>query len=582
MASDPETPDQSSVPAARVKTAKDIHDLKEHYDIDHALRAGIPILYVKTFEELKLVRVIKGHFKDRKVNFFEWTQTHGIRRMMEKDGRLGCAAPEADTAQLKQALAKVEEGSKGQEINFFFFLDPPLGQGGADDFSWPVRKLRDLAAQLRFTLTRIILVCPNITLPYQLTRDVQRIDLPLPSEEELGVVLEASIKEEAENLKTRGISAVAEYLPPLKERIRRAALGLTESQASDTFAKSSAALHRIDAKYVVAEKEKLIKTSSNEILEFCHPKESLDQVCGIEYLQEWLRDIDRATMTEEARGHGVAFPRGMLLIGIPGCGKSMTVKAVGNTWNLPLIRMDVQRAFSKYLGETESHIDHALRFVEVIAPCVLWIDEVEKGFAGYGGDNTGTTSRIFGKFLTWMQEHESPVFLCCTANRLESLPVEFSRPGRFTKIWFLGYPNAPARRQLFDVHLRRSFGRHPALEQALAMLSEPGFEEVVAGTVKWTGSEVEMLCQNLIQACEIAFQEGKAAGKTVGEASAEVLQVPVLLEYVSRHRPMSVMQAEAINHIMDWVRVRDVACAGDFEGIEKDNFVSYEGLRKGF
>jgi hypothetical protein len=575
---DPNGQPATGQPTASIETAKDIQQLKEHYDLDHALRAAIPILYVSTFEEFKLVRVIRSHFRDKKVNLFEWTQTQGIRRLVEKDDRLGREKAMPDTASLNQALAKIEEASQSKEINFFFLLDPPLGQGGAGDFSWVVRKLRDLAAQLRSTLTRLIIVCPNMSLPFQLSRDVQRIDLPLPTEDELQAVLDHSI-EEGKGLPEQQAADPPGYDAPTKRRIRRAALGLTESQASDTFAKSLAALNRIDAKYVVAEKEKLIKTSSNDILEFYHPRESLDQVCGIEHLQSWLSDIERATMTEEARKHGVDFPRGMLLIGIPGCGKSMTVKAVGNTWNLPLIRMDVQRAFSKYLGETESHIDQALRFVEVIAPCVLWIDEVEKGFAGYGGDNTGTTDRIFGKFLTWMQEHEAPVFLCCTANRLESLPVEFSRPGRFTKIWFIGYPNADARRKLFEVHFHRAFNRHPALDQVVALVKNPEFEEVVRATAKWTGAEVEMLCQNALRACELARQ---ATGNPGADVYAAALTPEVVLETVARHRPMSVMQADAIEKIMDWVRVRDVACAGDFEGTEQHDFVSYEGPRRGF
>ncbi len=586
----PMTDVQPPPDAAHASTAHDIHKLRERMDIEHALRAGIPILYVETFEEIKLTQIIHAQFseakspdgKEQKVSIFQWTQTQGLREMvLSPDGRVGLKNPLPETLSLRDVLKRIDEMAAKprtagtQEAQFFFLLDPPFN----GDFSWEARKLRDLALQLRATRTRIVLVCPNMTLPLQLTRDVQRIDLPLPSEAELEQVLDRSIRIEAKSLEFRGQNEPVEYSPRQKQHVTRAALGLTESQAGDTFAKSSAALGRIDPKYVVAEKEKLIKVSSNEILEFHHPRESLNEVCGIEKLQEWLRDIEMATMSDLAREHGLAFPRGILLIGIPGCGKSMTVKAIANSWNLPLIRMDVQRAFSKYIGETESHIDNALRFVEVIAPCVLWVDEVEKGFAGFSGDNTGTTTRIFGKFLTWMQEHEAPVFLACTANRLEALPVEFSRAGRFTKIWFLGWPDREARAKLFEVHLRMAFARHPALENVQSILQDERFGEVLDRTNEWTGAEVESIVHALLRSCELAGQRAaKGDPESFKRESIATLNVGSLLAAIDQHRPMSVTHRDQIEHIKKWVKEHDVECAGTFSGAEEFEFVNEERI----
>ena len=241
---------------------------------------------------------------------------------------------------------------------------------------------------------------------------------------------------------------------PLRERITEAALGLTINEAENVFSKSLVQKRRFDIDVILSEKEQIIRKSG--ILEFYHATEQFSDVGGLEEMKRWLKKREKA-FTKEAREFGYRAPRD-LLIGVPGCGKSLTAKAVGSLWKLPLLRLDVGKIFAGLVGSSEENMRKAIKTAEAVAPSILWLDELEKGFFGAQSSSfsdAGTTARVFGSFVTWLQEKSSPVFVIATANNVTLLPPELMRKGRFDDIFFVDLPSREERIDIFRIHLQK-------------------------------------------------------------------------------------------------------------------------------
>ena len=238
-----------------------------------------------------------------------------------------------------------------------------------------------------------------------------------------------------------------------KEELVKAAVGLTLQEAENAFARAmvnDGCLNSEDVDIVLKEKSQVIKKS--DILEYIDSKVKIEDVGGLENLKKWLSKRDKSWL-DSAKKYGLPSPKGVLLTGVPGCGKSLIAKSISSMWHLPLLRFDVSKVFNMYVGNSESNMREAIKMAEAISPCVLWIDEIEKGFSGLGGSgDSGTTSRIFGTFLSWMQEKTKPVFVVATANNIDSLPSEMMRKGRFDEIFFIDLPTFNERKQIFKVH----------------------------------------------------------------------------------------------------------------------------------
>jgi SpoVK/Ycf46/Vps4 family AAA+-type ATPase len=382
------------------------------------------------------------------------------------------------------------------------------------------RKLRNLAQQLVYTGSSLVVTTPTRKIPEELKDDAVVIDMPLPTEE--------ALRAELDQL-TRNTSGIRNKLTEQgRSKLAQAALGLTTAQAKRAFAKAivrDKVLDDRDIDVVQAEKKAVIRES--QALEFYAAGETPDDIGGLDALKKWLTLRERA-FGSEAADYGLPAPKGLALIGIPGTGKSLTAKMIGGLWRLPLLRLDAGALFGSLVGESEERTRRALRLAETVAPCVLWIDELEKGF-GTGDIDGGTSRRVFGTVLTWMQEKTAPVFVVATANDVTSLPPETLRRGRFDEIFFLDLPTDEERREIVTVHLRKR-RRDPARFDVRRLAMECD---------GYTGAEIE---QAVVDAMYTAFADERDIG------------TEDIMAAIARTVPQSKSQREVIERLRAWLR----------------------------
>jgi SpoVK/Ycf46/Vps4 family AAA+-type ATPase len=371
----------------------------------------------------------------------------------------------------------------------------------------------------------IILMSPVQQVPIELEKEVVVLDFQLPDMAELNKVLTAHQEQ------NRGRRLTTEA----REKLLRAALGLTKDEAEKVYRKAQVTTGQLtenEVNIVLSEKKQLIRR--NGILEYLEEDETIDAVGGLEELKTWLTQRSNA-FTERAREYGLPQPKGMLILGVPGCGKSLIAKTTSRLWGLPILRLDMGRVYDgSMVGRSEANLRNALKTAESISPTILFIDELDKSFAGSGGSGDsdgGTSNRIFGSFLTWMQEKKSPVFVMATANRVERLPGEFLRKGRFDEIFFVDLPTPEERQDIFGIHLtkRREDIARFDLGQ-LAKMSD-GF----------SGAEIE---QAVVAAMYEAFAQDR-----------EFTQLDIIAALKST-LPLSRTMQEQVTALRDWARQR--------------------------
>ncbi|MHC4831568.1 MAG: AAA family ATPase, partial [Planctomycetota bacterium] len=386
-------------------------------EISFLIRARYPLIWVVTFEEkraMKAIQEAKG-VKDKK-KIFHWSITEGWQ---------GPSETSQDLRDPQKALNYIllSETSGVFILKDFhpYLQDPTL-----------VRKLRDIQQALPSTRKTVILLSASLKIPAELEKEVAVVDFDLPTVAQLKFILSGVLQS------VSGDPSVASDIDEKsKEKIAEAALGLTALEAQNVFAKSLVQYKRFDIDVIHKEKEQIIRKSG--ILEFLRTHNSLNGVGGLELLKSWLGKRTQS-FTKKAREFGLPQPKGILLLGVPGCGKSLTAKSISTLWQLPLLRLDIGRVFGSLVGSSEENIRRAIRTAESVAPCILWLDELEKGLSGVqssGQSDGGTTSRVFGTFITWLQEKSSAVFVIATANQVKLLPPELLRKGRFDEIFFV-------------------------------------------------------------------------------------------------------------------------------------------------
>ena len=486
------------------------------------IRARYPLIYLVTWEEARVHDLLETVAKNHGKQLFEWSIHRGLRRV---GGSRSAIEPEPVTDPVKtlDAIGKLGEPALIVLKDFHPFLDEPR----------VVRALRELGEQLKGSHSTVVLLSPTLKIPVELEKDVSVLDVPLPAFNDLRALLREIVQVVRANHR-----ATIELTAVDAEALIRAAQGLTLSEAENAFAKAIAndgKLNADDISLVLDEKKQLLRKSG--LIEYIDTDETMGSIGGLDYLKTWL-DRRSEAFSDEARQFGLPEPKGLLMLGVQGCGKSLTAKAIASRWRLPLLRLDMGRIFAGFIGSSEENVRKAIRIAEGIAPAVLWIDEIEKGLAGTGGGDSdgGTTARVFGALLTWMQEKTAPVFIVATANRITDLPPELLRKGRFDEIFFIDLPSPRERADIFAIHLRRR-DRDPAhFDLAALAHASDGF----------SGAEIE---QAVIAGLYQAFETRGA------------LTQHHVLAALGETRPLSATMREDIARLRDWAATRTRAAS---------------------
>lgn len=437
------------------------------------LRACYPLIYIPTAEEERLESAIAASAQtvgNRTVYLWDFVEGYQSNPNHQGVGR-------RNPLQALELLEKLPEQAAGVFIlrDFHRFLE---------DISI-TRKLRNLARSLKSQPKTLVVVAPSISIPPELTEVFTVVDFALPTAAEL--------REEMQRL------LVGQSLPdPLLDALVRASQGLSLERVRRVLTRAIAAhgkLEADDVELILAEKRQSIRQT--QILDFYPATEQITDIGGLDNLKDWLLRRGGA-FSDRARAYGLPHPRGLLLVGIQGTGKSLTAKAIAHHWHLPLLRLDVGRLFGGLVGESESRTRQMITLAEALSPCILWIDEIDKAFAGADGKgDSGTTSRVFGTFITWLAEKTSPVFVVATANNIQSLPPEMLRKGRFDEIFFVGLPSQAERQEIFTVHLSRLRPHN---------LKSYDCDRLAYETPDFSGAEIE---QTLIEAMHIGFSQNR-------------------------------------------------------------------------
>jgi ATP-dependent 26S proteasome regulatory subunit len=486
-------------------------------ELDCYIRARYPLLWVVTAEEQRAQQEIADLAVAQQKRVWLWSATVGVVNQAVPDRE---DSSRRDPLLLFKSIVEDKEGGLWVLRDFHPFLKDPV----------VVRRLRELAFLLGASAKTVILLGPVLKIPPELEKEVTVLDFELPTVVQLQGRVDGIVQ------KLRETQRVSPDLDRRQQaRLVQACLGLTDSEASNALAKAvvqaGGVLSSSAVETVTAEKKQIIRKSG--LLEYYDNTELIEHVGGLTTLKGWLRKRVRA-FTDEARAFGLPAPKGILLVGVQGCGKSLIARSVAGMWRLPLLRLDAGRLFSSLVGSSEENLRHAIRTAESVAPAVLWVDEIEKGFAGVGSSNisdAGTAARVFGSFVTWLQEKQKPVFVVATANHIGTLPPELVRKGRFDEIFFVDLPSAVERAEIWRIHLARR-NRDPDQFDltTLAMASEG-----------LSGAEIE---QAVIAGLYEAFDAGRP------------LVLGDLLDVLNETVPLSAMMREELDGLRNWAKRR--------------------------
>jgi SpoVK/Ycf46/Vps4 family AAA+-type ATPase len=513
--------------------------------------SSAPIVVMETVEEVRAVRLVRAACAALNLAAFEWSIASGLARCGNEghdpvvEGRFPTTGTGQDATDLAaQTIYNTREPAQvlgvleGISVEAAFILkdfhrhmeDPVV-----------VRRLRDVGQKFSKNRRTVVIIAPAIKMPPELASLVEYLELPLPDKQRLRQIIDEMIVRVG---KTRTLrrSLDTEGLDVMAGNLR----GLTEEQAERAVSQAIVTRYGLTAEIVtdvLQAKKEILRRS--EMLEFVDVSDTLANVGGLENLKSWLAQR-RGTWEEQARAFGLEPPRGVVILGVQGCGKSMCAQAIAGEWKLPLVKFDTAAIFDKYIGETEKRIQKVFQVAEELSPCVLWIDELEKVFAGSGSDSAasdaGVSSRLLAAFLSWMQERKAPVFVAATCNNVSVLPPELIRKGRFDELFFVDLPTRAERKQIFALELLRR-NRRPG---------EFDLDQVAVAARGYSGAEIQAAVQTALY---ISF------------SSKQPLATSSLVDALAKTVPLSTTRAEEIQQLRDWARARAVpASVADAKG----------------
>ncbi|MBZ0272411.1 AAA family ATPase [bacterium] len=485
---------------------------KEYFD------AGFPIIYIVSWEEERVCEhlgLLCTLALDPPRSFVTWSATEGFSDR-----------PDGPEQARNDPIAALDRAIHDATPSLFVLKDFHVPIRESADV---VRRIRDAAAALRGTDRAVVFLAPITQIPPELVKDVVVHDYALPDVTEI-----ASIVENEAWTHAHGGGSPATIVERDREAFLRMFLGLTRAEIRRTVRKmllASRELSQKQADFVIEEKRQILRKT--EILDFIRPRDDLSQVGGLDRFKQWCRVRERG-FSREARDFGLPIPKGILLTGISGCGKSLAITALAKDWNLPLLRLDMGRIFSGIAGGPEESLRRAILTAEAVSPCILWVDEIEMGVSVFSDSvESGSTSRIFASFLTWMQEKTQPVFIAATANDIDRLPPEFIRKGRFDEVFFVDLPEEDERAEIFRIHLKKR-KQDP---------TRTSIENLARSTKGFTGAEIEQI---LISALYECFAENRS------------LDLMDIYRNIDRTVPLSITMKEQITKTKRWADNRAV------------------------
>jgi len=470
------------------------------------LRARYPLIYIPTYEEERLEAAIREEASNQGNRpVYTWDFVDGYQGNPNDVG-FGRRNP----LQALEFVEKLPESAPAVFIlrDYHRFLDDVA----------IARKLRNLARLLKSQPKNIVLLSPRMAITDDLSEVITVLEFPLPGADVIKAEVERLLAATGSSLSVKVLDDLVRSCQGLSmERIRRV---LTKAIATHGELQSE------DVDLVLEEKRQTIRQT--QILDFHPATEKITDIGGLDNLKEWLVRRGGA-FTDRARQYGLPHPRGLMLVGIQGTGKSLTAKAIAHHWHLPLLRLDVGRLFGGLVGESESRTRQMIQVAEALAPCILWIDEIDKAFSGLGSKgDAGTTSRVFGTFITWLGEKTTPVFVVATANDIQALPPEMLRKGRFDEIFFIGLPTQEERKAIYNVHISRL---------RIHNLKNYDLDRLAYETPDFSGAEIE---QTLIEAMHIGFSQNRD------------FNTDDILEAASQIIPLARTAQEQIEFLQNW------------------------------
>ena len=507
--------------------------------------SSTPIVVMETVEEMLATRLVREAASPLNLAVFEWTIASGLVR---------CGSTTSPTADFKfpGAAHATLHGTDDPAAAIYKSQDPVQALGTLEAISVEavfilkdfhrhmddpvvVRRLRDVGQRFATNRKTVVITAPAITIPPELESLVEFVELPLPDKKRLKQIMDECVSRMGQSrtlrhtLDAAGVDAVLNNLR-----------GLTEEEAERAISQAVVTHYGLVPETisdVLEAKKSLLRHS--EMLEFVDASENMAVVGGLENLKQWLAQR-KSSWEESARQFGLDPARGVIILGVQGCGKSLCARAIAGEWSLPLVKFDTAAVFDKYIGETEKRVKKVFRVAEGLAPCVLWIDELEKVFAGSGPDSAsvdaGVSSRILAAFLSWMQDRKAPVFVAATCNNVTVLPPELIRKGRFDELFFVDLPNPRERKQILSLQLKQH-GRKP---------EEFDLEQIASAAHGFSGAEIGAAVESALYA---AF------------GAKQPLGTKFLLDALSQTVPLSTTRAEEIQAQRAWARTRAVAAS---------------------
>jgi len=491
------------------------------HDLELVLRSRTPIVIIETQDEARMLELLQGIALRRSTTsylpLFRWTITDGLQRL---DISLEAQLINAQPTDVLKHIRAVSKPGLYVLLDFHPFLEDPVH----------VRLLKDICIQFRDIERQIVLISHKVTMPNELEGFCARFDMALPTDAERTAIVKKVVDEYSNDHP----GSQVQVDPKAHEILIQNLAGLTYSDTRRLARNAiyiDGAITKNDLPQVMQAKYELLNRGG--ALAFEYDTATFGDVGGLVKLKSWLTQRRPVFRGEESAAH-LDPPKGILLLGIQGCGKSLAAKATAAIFGVPLLRLDFAAIYDKYHGETERKLRESLNTADVMSPCVLWIDEIEKGIAGRGGE-TGTTQRVLGSFLTWMAERKSHVFIVATANDISTLPPELVRKGRFDEIFFVDLPSAKIRESILAIHLSNR-------DQSLGQFDIAGLAESMDG---FSGAEIE---------------QAVVAALYAAHAKSQPLQTQHIQEEIEQTKPLSIVLSEKVSVMRDWAAGRTVSC----------------------